>query len=261
MLGLPEACSELLPLALTHRSYAYENDVPSNERLEFLGDSVLGLVVTEYLFDQHPLDDEGHLAKMRAQVVSTRALAGVARDNGLGAFIRLGRGETRTGGADKDSILADTVEAVLGAVHLAAGPAAASALVMQLLRPRLDEAAALGDGLDPKTSLQEIASRQGWGYPRYVIGETGPDHAKSFTAVVELEIGTFGYGEGSSKKDAEHHAARTAFAELRSRVGADEVGGIDGTNGTDGTDGPNDSAAAAGGDAGDDTDTARTDGD
>lgn len=225
LLDLPPSCADLLPLALTHRSYAYENDLPSNERLEFLGDSVLGLVVTEYLFAQHPLDDEGHLAKMRAQVVSTRALAGVARENGLGEFIRLGRGETRTGGADKDSILADTVEALLGAVHLTAGPDAAAALVMRLLRSRLAEAAALGEGLDPKTSLQEIAARQGWGAPRYLVDEAGPDHAKSFTAVVELEIGTFGYGEGSSKKDAEHHAARTAFAELRSRIDAEQAPG------------------------------------
>lgn len=217
-LGLPDACAEMFPLALTHRSYAYEQNEPSNERLEFLGDSVLGIAVTEYLFAEHPDNEEGQLAKMRAQVVSTRALASVAREIGLGDYVRLGRGELRTGGADKDSILADTFEAILGATRLTAGMDVARELIVRLLQTRMVEAAALGDDLDPKTSLQELTARYGWGAPRYVVREAGPDHAKSFLAVVLLEIGEFGSGQGTSKKDAEHQAAQSAIVELRERA-------------------------------------------
>jgi ribonuclease III len=161
-LGNPVLDPELLELALTHRSYAYENGgLPTNERLEFLGDSVLGIVITETLYRTHPDLSEGRLAKLRAAVVNARALAEVARTIGLGPYIRLGKGEESTGGHDKSSILADTVEALIGATYLSGGPdggfESARQLVHLLFDPLLDAAAALGAGLDWKTSLQEFA--------------------------------------------------------------------------------------------------------
>ena len=153
---------ELLALALTHRSFAYENGgIPHNERLEFLGDSVLGQAVTVLLYTRHPDLDEGSLAKRRAAVVSTVALAEVARRIGLGCCVRLGRGEEQTGGRDKESILADTTEAVIGATYLSAGPAAATALVLRLVEPLLADPERYGAAMDPKTSLQELAARLG----------------------------------------------------------------------------------------------------
>ncbi len=154
--------SALLVRALTHRSYAYENGgLPTNERLEFLGDSVLGLVVTDTLYRMHPDLPEGQLAKLRAAVVNSRALAGVARGLDLGAFIRLGRGEEGTGGRDKASILADTLEAVIGAVYLDQELEAASELVHRLFDPLIERSSNLGAGLDWKTSLQELTAAEG----------------------------------------------------------------------------------------------------
>jgi ribonuclease-3 len=148
MLDVPVSPA-LLERALTHRSYAYENGgLPTNERLEFLGDSVLGLVVTDTLFRSHPELPEGQLAKLRAAVVNMRALADVGRDLSLGSYVRLGRGEEATGGRDKSSILADTLEAVLGAVYIDRGLEAAARLVHRLFDPLIDQAATLGAGLD-----------------------------------------------------------------------------------------------------------------
>ena len=165
----------LLERALTHRSYAYENGgLPTNERLEFLGDSVLGLVVTDTLYRTHPDLPEGQLAKLRAAVVNMRALADVARGLGLGEFIRLGRGEETTGGRDKSSILADTVEAVIGAVYLDRGLDEASALVHRFFDPLIEQASGLGAGLDWKTSLQELTATLGLGVPEYASARSGP---------------------------------------------------------------------------------------
>ena len=151
---------ELLERALTHRSFAYENGgLPTNERLEFLGDAVLGLVVTDALFRQYPDLPEGHLAKLRAAVVNMRALAEVARGLHLGDYVRLGRGEEGTGGRDKSSILADTLEAVIGAVYIELGLDEAGALVHRLFDPVIAQSARLGAGLDWKTSLQELPPR------------------------------------------------------------------------------------------------------
>ena len=208
----------LLELALTHRSYAYENGgLPTNERLEFLGDSVLGLVVTETLYVRHPDLPEGQLAKLRASVVNMRALAGVARSfaGGLGAHILLGRGEESTGGRDKPSILADTLEALLGAVYVASGMPAADDLIHRLFDPLLDDAAGRGAALDWKTSLQELAAERGLGIPAYAVEEEGPDHAKQFTAQVVFQGRPWGSGAGSSKKEAEQRAAADAFAALQ----------------------------------------------
>ena len=209
---------EVLERALTHRSYAYENGgLPTNERLEFLGDSVLGLVVTDTLYRTHPDLPEGQLAKLRAAVVNMRALAEVGRGLDLGAFVRLGRGEEATGGRDKSSILADTVEAVIGAVYLDQGLEAASVLVHRLVDPLIEAAAELGAGLDWKTSLQEMTAGLGLGVPEYVVTETGPDHEKTFSADVRVAREVYGSGSGRSKKEAEQEAASTAWAALRER--------------------------------------------
>ncbi|HYN30321.1 MAG TPA: ribonuclease III [Dermatophilaceae bacterium] len=210
----------LLQRALTHRSYAYEaGGVPHNERLEFLGDAVLGLVVTDALYTGHPDVSEGQLAKLRAAVVNMRALAEVARTLGLGDFLLLGRGEETTGGRDKDSILADTLEAVIGAVHCGAGLPAASALVHALLDPLMRESALLGAGLDWKTSLQELTALHAVGAPGYRLVEEGPEHAKTFTAEVFVAGEVCGTGTGRTKKDAEQRAAAQAWAWLRATHG------------------------------------------
>lgn len=212
-----EVDPRLLARALTHRSYAYENGgLPHNERLEFLGDSVLGLVVTAAIFTRYPDAPEGRLARLRASVVSSRALAEVARTIGLGEHVLLGRGEESTGGREKSSILADTTEAVIGAVYEGAGLAAATELVTRLIDPLIRDNEALDNGLDWKTSLQELAG--GSGPPVYVVTGTGPDHAKEFTATVSLGGAVVGVGVGRSKKQAEQVAARLAWTEL---TGAD----------------------------------------
>ena len=209
----------LLTRALTHRSFSYENGgLPHNERLEFLGDSVLGLVVTDHLHGAHPDLSEGELAKLRAAVVNMRALAGVGRTIGLGDFVMLGKGEESTGGRDKDSILADTVEAVIGAVYLSAakpgGLDAASRLVRSRLAPRMRRAAPRGAGLDWKTSLQEVAASQDLGAVQYRTSDEGPDHDKTFTAEVLVGEQVRGRGAGRTKKVAEQKAAADAYAAL-----------------------------------------------
>jgi ribonuclease-3 len=215
-LGL-EIDRSLLERALTHRSYAYENGgLPTNERLEFLGDAVLGLVVTDALYHRHPELPEGQLAKLRAAVVNMRALAELARGLDLGAHVRLGRGEETTGGRDKTSILADTLEAVLGAAYVDHGIDVARELVHRLVDPLLTESASLGAGLDWKTSLQELAAAAAVGVPEYRIEEEGPDHAKVFHATALVGGEPRGHGTGRSKKEAEQQAAATAWHALRS---------------------------------------------
>ncbi|RWZ51977.1 ribonuclease III [Labedella phragmitis] len=217
-LGVPVS-AELLELALTHRSFAYENGgVPHNERLEFLGDSVLGLAVTEKLFRENPDLPEGSLAKMRASVVSTVALAVVARGIELGRYLRLGRGEELTGGRDKSSILADTMEAIFGAVFLDSGPEVAKDLVLRLLTPLIGEIDRFGATMDPKTSLQEAAAALGGPAPHYVISSSGPDHARTFVARVSVGDLVSAEGTGSSKKHAEMAAALAAWNELDART-------------------------------------------
>lgn len=209
---------ELLSLALTHRSFAYEKGgTPHNERLEFLGDSILGQAVTVHLFTTHPELDEGALAKRRASVVSTVALAEVARSIGLGAHLRLGRGEDQTGGRDKDSILADTMEAVIGAAYLSAGPDAATGLVLRLVQPLMADPERYGAAMDPKTSLQELAARLDLTPPAYVVEAEGPDHHRVFTATVAVgDVARS--GTGSSKKQAEMAAALAVWHALSDRA-------------------------------------------
>ncbi|MCW2764714.1 MAG: RNAse [Nocardioides sp.] len=220
-LGNPELDPELLERALTHRSFAYENGgLPTNERLEFLGDSVLGVVVTETLYLTHPDLSEGRLAKLRAAVVNARALAEVGRAIGLGEYVKLGRGEESTGGRNKASILSDTVEAVIGAVHLSGGGIGVSTQVVHLLfDPLIEAASALGAGLDWKTSLQELAAEHSLGVPEYVIEDDGPDHMKTFTAQVRVGDQLYGNGMGRSKKEAEQAAAETAYGDIADFLG------------------------------------------
>ncbi len=205
----------LLEQALTHRSYAYEHGgLPTNERLEFLGDAVLGLVVTDALYRRHPDLSEGSLAKLRASVVNARALAGVARSLQLGRWLRLGRGEQVTGGRDKTSILADTMEAVIGAVFLDRGMPGATAMVRALFDPLMSAASQDGAELDWKTALQEITAARGLGVPDYRLTGSGPDHARSFTADVLVAGQVRGSGAGGSKKQAEQQAAEQAWTAL-----------------------------------------------
>src|SRR5438067_4343254 len=215
---------ELLERALTHRSYAYEHGgLPTNERLEFLGDSVLGVVVTTALFHAHPDLPEGQLAKLRASVVNMRALAEVARGlgpYGLGPYLLLGKGEEATGGRDKASILADTLEALLGAIYLQYGLETATQVIHKLFDPLMAEAAGRGAALDWKTSLQELTAGLGLGVPEYRIEEAGPDHAKTFTAWAVVAGQRYGGVQGRSKKEAEQRAAETAWRELSARAEA-----------------------------------------
>jgi ribonuclease-3 len=214
----------MLVRALTHRSFAYENGgLPTNERLEFLGDAVLGLVITDTLYRAHPDLAEGQLAKLRAAVVNMKALAGVARHLGLGAYIRLGKGEEATGGRDKSSILADTLEALIGATYLDRGLAEAGTLVHRLFDELIADSATRGAGLDWKTSLQELTAAEVLGVPEYVIEESGPDHQKYFRATARVAGRDWGTGEGRSKKEAEQRAAETAWAAIRAAraAGAD----------------------------------------
>ena len=209
----------LLELALTHRSFAYENGgLAHNERLEFLGDSILGQAVTVMLYDDNPTLDEGELAKRRASLVSSVALAEVARAIGLGAYVRLGKGEELTGGRDKSSILADTVEAIIGAAYISLGGEKATTLVLHLIVPLMDNPERFGASMDPKTSLQELAARLGRGLPNYQVSDSGPDHSKRFHATVLLGKVEIATGGGSSKKQAEMAAALDAWTQLQSAL-------------------------------------------
>ena len=210
-----EVDAQLFELSFTHRSYAYEHGQgESNERLEFLGDAVLQIIVTEHIYRTYPALAEGQLAKLRSSVVSTVALAEVARELHLGEHLLLGKGELATNGRDKRSILADTMEAVIGAVHLSAGPDASSRFVHSLLDERIAASEADGNYADFKTVLQERCAERGWGLPRYDVTGTGPDHLRESPAVVVGDAPPAGEGTAPSKKRAEQIAARLAVQSL-----------------------------------------------
>jgi ribonuclease-3 len=206
----------LLERALTHRSYCSEHGIAeSNERLEFLGDSVLGFVVTTFVYEQFPGLPEGELAKLRAAVVSAEALAEIAEELGLGASLRLGKGEDASGGRAKPSILSDAMEAVIAAVYLDGGIEPASRLVLHALEARIREQATGPGGHDYKTRLQELAAQRVDQLPKYQVRHEGPDHSKHFFASVLLRDEVYGTGEGRSKKAAEQAAARVAWDRLQ----------------------------------------------
>lgn len=221
-LGHTFADPALLDRALAHRSYCAENPgLRSNERLEFLGDAVLSVIVTDAMFRDYPELPEGELAKVRAAVVSAATLTEVAADLELGAHVLLGRGEEQSGGREKSSILADAVEAVIGAVYLDGGWDAARGVVLELFADLVAEAAKGPGGSDYKTRLQELAVRALDQTPRYVVTDEGPDHAKEFEATVFLAGQARGTGQGSSKKQAEQEAAARAWEWLRAREDTD----------------------------------------
>ena len=206
---------DLLQHALTHRSYAYEHGgLPTNERLEVLGDAVLGVIVTDTIYRRYPDWSEGQLAKRRSAVVSAQALATLARQLGVGDDLLLGRGEEGSGGRDKSSILADTLEALIGAIFLTCGTEVTHNVLTRLFDPLIEQAATLGAGLDWKTSLQEAAAAAGLGSPDYIVMDEGPDHEKTFFAQVLLGGVLYGSGTGRSKKLAEQQAAAAAYEAL-----------------------------------------------
>ena len=208
----------MLELALTHRSYSYEaGGLPTNERMEFLGDSVLGLVVTDELYEKFPDLDESRLSPLRSGVVNMRALAQIAREINLGQHLRIGKGEEATNGRDKNSILADSFEALVGAIYLDHGYTKTAEVVLKLLRPVIDSAQSSGAALDGKTALQELAASLGLTSPEYEIGESGPDHDKSFTAIAILSGQRYPQGVGKSKREAEQAAAKLAHEVISSR--------------------------------------------
>ena len=218
----------LWDLALTHRSWAFEaGGVPDNERLEFLGDAVLQVVITDEIFRRFTAAREGRLAKLRAAMVNTNRLADMARSLNLGAAVKLGRGEEQSGGRDKDSILADTLEAVFGAVYLDLGLPTVRELILRLFRPLVEELSTQHAALDYKTSLQELAAARLSSLPVYEVSDSGPDHDKVFTAQVMLDGEWLGRGAGRSKKAAEQQAAREAYRALAKRfeVVQEEVDG------------------------------------
>ena len=202
--------------ALTHSSYSAEHShEPSNERLEFLGDAVIGLVLADEMYRRHPDFDEGLLTDLRKSVVNAQTLAVAARRLGLGGYVRLGRGESTTGGSGKTSILANALEAVIGAVYLDAGVAVAFQLSLRLLQPEIAGAVPGLRNLDPKTQLQELTAEFGLGSPTYVLEDEGPDHDKTFFAEVMVAGRRRGSGSGRTKKAAEQQAAAEAIDSLR----------------------------------------------
>jgi ribonuclease-3 len=217
----------LLDRALTHRSYCAEHGIlESNERLEFLGDSVLGFVVTAWVYEEYPALPEGELAKLRAAVVSAETLAELAARLELGAALRLGKGEDASGGRAKPSILADAMEAVFAAVYLDGGLDAAGTVILAALGASIREQAAGPGGGDFKTRLQELAAQRVDQLPRYQVRHEGPDHSKRFFATVLLRGVSYGEGEGRSKKAAEQAAARVAWQRLQDEIAVSSSAGV-----------------------------------
>ena len=209
----------MLELALTHRSFSYEaGGIPTNERLEFLGDSVLGLIVTEELYKKFPDLDESRLSPLRSGVVNMKALAQIARQINLGSHLRIGKGEESTNGRDKNSILADSLEALVGAIYLQHGYEKTAEIILNWMKPSLDSVLTLGAALDAKTALQELAASLNLPSPEYEISESGPDHDKSFIATALVGSERFKTGHGKSKREAEQSAAKLAHEHLSSRL-------------------------------------------
>ncbi len=214
----------LLDEAMAHRSWcAEESGRTSNERLEFLGDAVLGLVVAEFTYLAHPELSDGEMSKVRASVVNTRVLGQLGLDLGIAESLRLGRGEDLSGGRAKESILADATEAVIGAVYVDGGLAEAERLILGLLADRIAVAAGEPGESDHKSRLQEESVRLGRGVPRYEMESFGPDHARRYLATVYVAGRRLGMGEGRSKKDAEQVAAQAACGTLEAERGGGDA--------------------------------------
>lgn len=219
-LGLPGEPSGRFETALTHRSFAYEQPIPTpnNERLEFLGDAVLGLLVADLIFDAYPDMPEGRMQPLRAAVVNSVALADLARVLGLGRYIRLGRGEEATGGRDKPSLLADCLEAVIGAAYLELGDQRVTELFAPLFMSQIAKLVDAGENFDSKGALQELVVGGGGDRPTYEVTSSGPEHDKRFAANVFVRGELFGRGKGRSKKEAELIAAREALTRINGQA-------------------------------------------
>jgi ribonuclease-3 len=224
-LGVPEPLTTLYELALTHRSYAFERaeTTEHNERLEFLGDAILGAVITDYIYSSWPDLSEGEMARLRSAVVNTHSLAERARRLGVGEHLRLGRGEEASGGRDKSSLLADTFEALIGAVYVDRGMDAIRQPLIELFGRVIDDLVHTGDRFDSKTVLQELVVHERGELPTYRIASSGPDHDKRFSAHVLVGADEYGSGEGRSKKEAEQNAARVAIARIESEQGGSDA--------------------------------------
>lgn len=211
-----ELDESFLRLALTHRSFANEHGhLPNNERLEFLGDAVLGLSIAARLYEKYPTRPESDISKMRASIVSRFGLADIAREVGLGAFILLGKGEANSNGRDKDSILADTTEALFGAIYLQHGFETARRVILALFAEKVDAAVSTRNHMDWKTSLQELCAERKLPTPEYSATSTGPEHNQVFTAQVHVDGQLLGEGVGPNKKQAEQQAAEKATLIIR----------------------------------------------
>lgn len=221
-LGYTFADRELLRRALTHRSFAHERGLTNhNESLEFLGDAVLGMLVAERIVQRRPELDEGAMTRLRSSLVSTRNLSREAATLNLGECLLLGRGEERSGGRTKPSLLADAYEAVVAAMYLDGGIRVVRSLVRRVFGKRIDDSSVrTGAHGDPKTTLQELVQAQGWLLPHYrLIDEHGPDHDRTFTVEVVINGSVRGSGSGSSKKRAEQEAAMQALQALEADAG------------------------------------------
>ena len=212
---------DLLDLSLTHRSWAFENGgVPTNERLELLGDAVLSIIVTDRIFHQYPDKSEADLVPIRAAAVSEAPLAEIAKQLGLDEFILLGNGELVTDGRNKPSILSDTLEALIGATYLSEGLDATRGVVERLTEPFIIDATNAGPALDWKTSIQMLANDGKMGAVSYEIVGSGPDHARRYEATVMIDGKAWGTGQGTSRAKAEMSAAEAAYEKLRRAVNA-----------------------------------------
>jgi ribonuclease-3 len=208
--------AELLDLALTHSSYAYENGkIPNNERLEFLGDSVLGFVVTGHVYSENPEMDEGSLSRLRSATVSAKTLAVAANQIGLGEFVRLGKGELSTGGQTKTNILADTFEAIIGAAYLSGGLAPAKSIIDSLVLPLLSSEDELLETSEPRTVLSELLKSLGKSDASFEVTHEGPDHDRTFVAEVIVDGAAIAKGSGRTRKAAEAQSAIAALKTLR----------------------------------------------
>ncbi|HEX2049369.1 MAG TPA: ribonuclease III [Actinomycetota bacterium] len=229
---MPPESGPLYELALTHRSYAFERneETEHNERLEFLGDSILGAVVTDLIYRTYPDLAEGDMARLRAAVVNTSALADVARSLDVGRHLKLGKGEEASGGRDKSSLLANTFEALVGALYLDRGIEAVHAALAPIFSSLVSAIVSGGERYDVKTALQEVVVRSHSLFPSYRVASTGPDHDKRFTAHVYVDDVLFGEGSGRSKKEAEQNAAREALGRMRARKSNASGGGERGSD-------------------------------
>lgn len=215
-LGVKFADEYLLQVALTHSSFAYEVGAADfNEKLEFLGDSVLGIVITEYIFHAFPKFQEGGLAKLRANLVRAETLAEVARDLRVGSFVLIGRGAEQSGGRDNESILADCMEAIIGAIYIDQGLEVTKKFLIELFRTRIEKQGQAKELGDPKTTLQELTMERWSMLPTYkIVAQDGPAHRPMFSAAVAVKGHVYGRGVGTSKKRAQQIAAKEALKEI-----------------------------------------------